>query len=81
MRRMFEDIEEQMLLKGNSQKDIDRFKLNFKHMYDRIVGSPVRNFDRFDFKSAQIMKDLAYMNYLGAAGFSVAPPLARLGDP
>jgi len=78
IKEVVEDIEEQMLLKGNSQKDIDRFKLNFKHMYDRIVGSPVKNFDRFDFKSAQIMKDLAYMNYLGAAGFSAIPDFSRI---
>lgn len=73
-----EDIEEQMLLKGNNAKDIAKFKMNFKHMYDRIVGSPVRNFDRFDFKAAQIMKDLAYMNYLGAAGFSAIPDFSRI---
>lgn len=78
IKEVIDDIEEQMLLKGNSQKDIDKFKINFKHMYDRIVGSPVRNFDRFDFKAAQIMKDLAYMNYLGAAGFSAIPDFSRI---
>lgn len=78
IKEVVEDIEEQMLLKGNSQKQINKFKVNFKHMYDRIVGSPVRNFDRFDFKAAQIMKDLAYMNYLGAAGFSAIPDFSRI---
>ena len=78
IKEVIDDVEEQMLLKGNNQKDIDKFKINFKHMYDRIVGSPVRNFDRFDFKAAQIMKDLAYMNYLGAAGFSAIPDFSRI---
>jgi len=78
IKEVIEDTEEQMLLKGNSQKEIDKFKINFKHMYDRVVGSPVRNFDRFDFKAAQVMKDLAYMNYLGAAGFSAIPDFSRI---
>ncbi len=78
VKEVVEDTELEMLIAGNSAKDINTFKKNFKGAYDRIAGSPVRNFDRIDFQAAQIMKDLAYMNYMGAAGFSAIPDFSRI---
>ena len=78
VKEVVEDTELEMLIAGNSAKDINTFKRNFKGAYDRIAGSPVRNFDRIDFQAAQIMKDLAYMNYMGAAGFSAIPDFSRI---
>lgn len=75
---VLDDIEEEMLLAGNSQIEINKFRRDFKGMYDRIVGSPTRNFDRIDFKMAQVSKDLAYVNYLGSSGFSAIPDFARI---
>jgi len=75
---VLDDLEEEMILAGNSQKDINAFRRDFVHMYDRIVGSPVHNFDRIDFKGAQMIKDLAYMNYMGAGGFSAIPDFGRI---
>jgi len=75
---VLDDIEEEMLLAGNSEIEINKFRRDFKGMYDRIVGSPTRNFDRIDFKMAQVSKDLAYVNYLGSSGFSAIPDFARI---
>jgi hypothetical protein len=75
---VLDDLEEEMILAGNSQKEINAFRRDFAHMYDRIVGSPVHNFDRIDFKAAQMVKDLAYMNYLGSAGFSAISDFSRI---
>jgi hypothetical protein len=75
---VLDDLEEEMILAGNAQKDINAFRRDFVHMYDRIIGSPVHNFDRLDFKAAQMVKDLAYMNYMGAGGFSAIPDFGRV---
>ena len=75
---VLDDLKEEMILAGNSQKEINAFRRDFAHMYDRIVGSPVHNFDRIDFKAAQMVKDLAYMNYLGSAGFSAISDFSRI---
>ena len=75
---VLDDLEEEMLLAGNSQKEINAYRRDFVAMHDRIVGTPVRNFDRWDFKTAQVMKDLAYMNYLGSAGFSAIADFSRI---
>jgi hypothetical protein len=75
---VLDDLEEEMILAGNSQKEINAYRRDFAHMYDRIVGSPVHNFDRIDFKAAQMVKDLAYMNYLGSAGFSAISDFSRI---
>lgn len=75
---VLDDLEEEMILAGNSQKEINAFRRDFVHMYDRIVGSPIQNFDRIDFKGSQVIKDLAYMNYMGAGGFSAIPDFSRI---
>jgi hypothetical protein len=75
---VLDDLEDEMIMAGNSQKEINAYRRDFAHMYDRIVGSPVHNFDRIDFKAAQMVKDLAYMNYLGSAGFSAISDFSRI---
>lgn len=75
---VLDDLEDEMIMAGNSQKEINTYRRDFAHMYDRIVGSPVHNFDRIDFKAAQMVKDLAYMNYLGSAGFSAISDFSRI---
>ena len=75
---VLDDLEDEMIMAGNSQKEINAYRRDFVHMYDRIVGSPVHNFDRIDFKAAQMVKDLAYMNYLGSAGFSAISDFSRI---
>ena len=75
---VLEDLEEDMLIEGKSQKDINVFRKDFKSMYDRIVGSPMSDPSRWDNQVVNVMKDFAYLNYLGAAGFSAIPDFSRI---
>lgn len=75
---VLEDLEEDMLIEGKSQKDINVFRKDFKAMYDRIVGSPMSDPSRWDNKIVNVMKDFAYLNYLGSAGFSAIPDFSRI---
>ena len=49
--------------------------MNFKHLYDRIVGTLIKNPDRLDNKIALILRRAAETNFLGSAG------LAALSEP
>ena len=49
-----------------------------QHAYDRVVGSPITDISRLDHKMANWMKDAAYLNYLGASGFSAIPDFAKI---
>ena len=61
---------------GQSMRQVLRFNKNFRHGYDRVVGSVLRNPLAFNQQAAQVMKDLAALNYLGSAGFSTLPDAA-----
>ena len=61
---------------GQSMKQVMRFNKNFRHGYDRVAGYVLRNPLAFNQSAAQVMKDLATLNYLGSAGFSTLPDAA-----
>ncbi len=75
---VLDDLEMKMTQKGNTQDEINLFRRDFKGMYDRIVGSPITDISRIDNKMANWMKEAAYLNYLGASGFSAIPDFARI---
>ena len=61
-----------------SAKTMNEFNKDFLHMYDRVVGNVIKNPDRFDQKAVNILRDLHNLNYLGSAGFSTLPDLAKV---
>ena len=69
------DIEEAGQRVGQSTKSIQEDVMNFKHLYDRIVGTLIKNPDRLDNKMALILRRAAETNFLGSAG------LAALSEP
>ena len=69
------DIEEAGRRVGQSTESIQEDVMNFKHLYDRIVGTLIKNPDRLDNKIALILRRAAETNFLGSAG------LAAISEP
>ena len=76
---MLEDVRLEMMEAGHSQRDINKVGRDFVHMYDRVVTSVMKTDpDRWDNKTAFVMKEAAQLNYLGSAGLSAIPDFARI---
>ena len=75
---VLDDLEESMILEGKSQKEINAYRKDFDALYRRIVGSPISDPTRWDNTMTNVMKDFAYLNYLGSSGFSAIPDFARI---
>ena len=69
------DIEQAGERVGQSTESIQEDVMNFKHMYDRIVGTLIKNPDRLDNQVALFLRRAAETNFLGSAG------LAALSEP
>tara|TARA_R100000664_G_scaffold807_3_gene2397 strand:- start:1657 stop:5022 length:3366 start_codon:yes stop_codon:yes gene_type:complete len=61
---------------GQSVRQLRKYGKNLRHSYDRVVGHVTRSPMAFNQRAAQVMKDLATLNYLGSAGFSTLPDAA-----
>jgi len=72
------DLELDMFNAGQSIAKMNEVRKDFLHMYDRVAGRVLRNPDRFDQRFVNMLKDLAQLNYLGSAGFSTLPDLAKV---
>jgi hypothetical protein len=75
------DLEYDMISKGFSEKDINRMRRDYLHLYDRVAGSVIHNddlFSRLSQSTAAIIRDAASLNYLGSAGFAAFPDFARI---
>jgi hypothetical protein len=75
---VLDDLEDSMILEGKSQKEINSYRKDFDSLYRRIVGSPMSDPSRWDNTMTNVMKDFAYLNYLGSSGFSAIPDFARI---
>ena len=72
------DMDTDLFAAGASFKKMNEVRKDFLHMYDRVVGRVITNPDRFDQRLIVMMRDLAQLNYLGSAGFSTLPDLAKV---
>lgn len=83
---VWSDIEGGLISDGVSRKDIDKFGLNFKSLYFRVVGGVVRDPSSLNQKVANGLKFWAQTTLLGRSGLTamaeVGTVLARhrLGD-
>ena len=75
---VLDELEQSMIIEGKSQKEINAYRKDFDSLYRRIVGSPLSDPSRWDNTITNVMKDFAYLNYLGASGFSAIPDFARI---
>jgi hypothetical protein len=51
---------------------------DMRHMYDRVSGNALRRADTWDATVAQVLRDLAQLNYLGSAGISTITEPAKM---
>ncbi len=76
---IMDDIDIEMSSGGFSKESANRARMNFQHMYDRIVGSVMRKDPAaWDIMAVKVMRDAAQLNYLGSAGFSTLPDMAKI---
>ncbi len=72
------DMELEMVRKGMSDKDINRMRRDYRHMYDRVGGALRRDPDSWDQKAAQFLRDAASFSYMGSAGLAALPDFGRI---
>lgn len=75
---ILDDIEDDMRQNRNTTSEINEVRKNYVIMYDRVVGSTLREPHSWDARLAQVMRDAAQLNYLGSAGFSTLPDFAKI---
>lgn len=76
---VLDEIINGMHIAGNSVKEIDKYRKDYYHLYQRIVTSPIeRSPDRWDNRTAFYLKEAAQLNYLGSAGISAIPDFAKI---
>jgi len=68
----------EMLESGISVDKAHAHMKDMRHLYERVAGSVIRNTNTIDFKTAQILRDLAQLNYLGSAGISTITEPAKI---
>ena len=71
-------LEDEMLRRGMSEKQINKDMRDFKILYDRIAGAVLRNPTAASQRTAYMMKELATLNYLGSAGAAAIPEFGRI---
>ena len=64
--------------KGMNENALNKLRRDFLHSYDRVAGVVLQNPEAMSNRSAQVLKDLATLNYLGSAGFSTLPDAAAI---
>jgi len=72
------ELKDDMFKSGLSIKEIDKNMRDYIHMYDRVVGTVIRNPDRLDFKFANTIRSLAQVSYLGHAVYATVSEPAKL---
>lgn len=75
---ILDDIEDDMRQNRNTTSEINEVRKNYAILYDRVVGSTLREPHSWDARLAQVMRDAAQLNYLGSAGFSTLPDFAKI---
>tara|TARA_R100001086_G_scaffold215527_1_gene131690 strand:- start:1609 stop:5637 length:4029 start_codon:yes stop_codon:yes gene_type:complete len=72
------EIYTDMIENKKSLEEAQKVFMKFKGLYDRIVGSPVKNPDKMSYRFSRIIRSFAQMNYLGKAVLSTISEPAKL---
>ena len=75
---VLDDMTDRMYDSGMKTKDVLAARKDFRHMYDRVVGSVIRDPEAMNQSVANILRFAAETNYLGSAGFSTLPDAAKI---
>lgn len=75
---VMDDIEEELFDAGLSMAERNAYRKDTRHLYDRVAGTVLRNPDSWDQNIATMLKNAAQLNYLGSAGFSTLPDMAKI---
>lgn len=75
---ILDDVDDDMLSAGKSMNEVNAVRRDILHMYDRVVGTVLREPDAIDQRAATVLRDAAQLNYLGSAGFSTLPDFAKI---
>lgn len=67
-----------MLSNGGTQEEAFAAIKDITALYDRVVGTALRNPNSWDQKIAAGMRNAAQLNYLGSAGFSTMTEPAKI---
>ena len=68
----------EMMETGSAPEKAYATMKDMRHLYDRVAGSVLRSPDSFDQKLGNGMRDLAQLNYLGAAGYATITEPGRV---
>lgn len=63
---------------GMDINNINKLRRDFLHSYDRVAGVVLQNPEALSNRIADVLKNLATLNYLGSAGFSTLPDAAAI---
>lgn len=75
---VMDDIDEELFDAGLSMAERNAYRKDTRHLYDRVAGTVLRNPDSWDQNIATMLKNAAQLNYLGSAGFSTLPDMAKI---
>jgi len=75
---VLDDVETDMFSAGKSMNQINATRKDILHLYDRVVGTVLREPHSWDQRVATVLRDFAQLNYLGSAGFSTLPDFAKI---
>lgn len=75
---LMDDIRIELLKSGVSEKKMNATLRDMRHLYERVAGSVLRDPESWDMKTAQILRDLAQLNYLGSAGIATISEPAKM---
>jgi len=75
---VLDDTFNEMMDAGADISAIRAVQKDQRHLYDRVVGSVMRDPNSWDQNVAKIMRDLAQLNYLGSAGLATITEPAKI---
>jgi hypothetical protein len=68
----------EMLEAGVSKDKAYATLRDMRHLYERVAGSVIREPDSWDFRTAQVLRDVAQLNYLGSAFIATMTEPAKI---
>ena len=77
-KEVWTEIEDQLRVDGYDDKFINKARLQYNVLEGRVMSSPLRNPDRWDFKWAQRLKEFASLDYLSTSGIASVPDFGRI---
>jgi hypothetical protein len=67
-----------MIEQGASQREINRMNKDYIALYERVAGTTRHNPDSWSHRTADTLRELASMNYLGSSGFAAFADFGRV---